>query len=148
MQLYPLLLNITEQNKSNVEIQLYKKISHYAVLASGLGNPNERPVRSHIIFSLNQKKRRPVNFDHSVLNLQVHKETDQVLKSILDDEEIRVFPSLQNYIKKEIVQCLTDIITGIRLYNKQCKMAGEGMPDRKYYISIAILKTWKYWKFT
>lgn len=76
-----------------------------------------------------------------MLNLQVYKETIQVLQSILDDEEIKVFPSLQNYIKKEIVQCLTDIITGIRLYNKQCKKGGEGMPDRTYYDSIATLNT-------
>lgn len=44
MQLYPCLLNITEQKTGN--IVLFKKISHYAVLASGLGNPNEKPVRS------------------------------------------------------------------------------------------------------
>lgn len=57
MQLFPLLLNITEQNKGNIEQQLYKKISHYAVLASGLGNPNERPVRSDIIFpDINRNK--------------------------------------------------------------------------------------------
>lgn len=77
----------------------------------------------------------------TVLNFQVYKETVQVLRSILNDEEIRVFPSLQNCIKQEIVQCLTDIITGIRLYNKQCKKGGEGMPDCTYYDTIIILKT-------
>ncbi|KAH1009601.1 hypothetical protein HUJ04_001932 [Dendroctonus ponderosae] len=101
-KLYPLLLNIIEQDNGNRGEQLYKKICIYVIMASGLGNPNEKPV---------------------------FKEALQVLKSILDEEEIDVFPSLQNYIKQEVIGCLVDLITGIRLYNKACKKGGEGMLD-------------------
>lgn len=45
-KLYPLLLSIVEQDRLNTGQQLYHKMSNYITLASGLGNPTERMVKS------------------------------------------------------------------------------------------------------
>ncbi|XP_050304917.1 cilia- and flagella-associated protein 206-like [Anthonomus grandis grandis] len=110
-KLYPLMIEIIEQDKKNTGDQLFKKICYYVILASGLGNPSKRPVL---------------------------KEAFQVLKSILEPEEIRIFPSIQNYIKQELLESLINIVMGIRLYNRYCKRGGEGIEDLPELLEKAI----------
>ncbi|XP_030764167.1 cilia- and flagella-associated protein 206-like [Sitophilus oryzae] len=112
-KLHPLLMNIVEQDKKNTIEILYKKISIYAILASGMGNP---------------------------ANSDVLKEAKQVVKSIVEVKEMKTFPSVTNYIKQEVVKTIADLSMGIRLYNKECKKGGYGIKDMPKLLNESIAK--------
>ncbi|KAF7270969.1 hypothetical protein GWI33_016101 [Rhynchophorus ferrugineus] len=97
-KLFPFLMNITEQDKTCTVDKLYRQISIYTILASGLGNPEDKIV---------------------------YKEALQVVRSIVDQQEMEVFPTVSNHIKQELVKSLVDLTTGIRLYNRSCKKGGH-----------------------
>jgi hypothetical protein len=89
------------------EIDLtYKKIVYYITLASGLGNPTLEPV---------------------------FKEVRAALGSILDRNELKEFVTQLRYIKMDNLQEFTKLVTGIRLFNKDCGKGGEGMEDCKRF---------------
>lgn len=67
-KLYPLLLDIIEQDRLNNVQQLYQKMSHYITLASGLGNPTERMVKSPY-FILSSIYKIPYSFAAGKSNL-------------------------------------------------------------------------------
>lgn len=83
---------------------MYKKIVFYVTLASGLGNP---------------------------LIDGVFKEAKAALMSILDQEELKEFLGMPKYSKTENLAEFTKLVTGIRLFNKDCSKGGDGMENCK-----------------
>lgn len=115
IRLKPLETEILEFKKVHAEdlsSTLYKKIVYYVVLASGLGNPSLDPV---------------------------YKEGQAALKSILDEKELLEFLNQPKYVKEEQLQEFVKLVTGIRLFNKDCGKGGEGMDDCNFFICISII---------
>ena len=53
------------------------------------------------------------------------------LQSVFPQTELGTFMSLVKKDKERQLQELTMIVTGIRLFNKECGKGGEGIDDRK-----------------
>lgn len=85
---------------------IYKKIVFYVTLASGLGNP---------------------------LMEGVFKEAKAALMSILDQKELKEFRLLPKFSKMENLSEYTKLVTGIRLFNKDCGKGGDGMENCMYF---------------
>lgn len=56
------------------------------------------------------------------------------LKSILDDNELREFTKLSKHKKEVQLLHMSKIISGIRLFNKDCGKGGNGIPKRKNFV--------------
>ncbi|RZC32461.1 UPF0704 protein C6orf165 -like [Asbolus verrucosus] len=98
--------------KEDEEIDfIYKKMVYYITLASGLGNPTLDPV---------------------------FKEVRAALGSILDTHEIKEYCKQPKYAKIENLQEFTKLVTGIRLFNKDCGKGGEGMEELPKLINEAL----------
>ncbi|XP_026316612.1 uncharacterized protein LOC113227803 isoform X2 [Hyposmocoma kahamanoa] len=82
--------------------RLYRKICIYISMASGLGAPSV------------------------VVNL---KEAMAALESVYDFEELYLFVTLPRSDKAEKLQQLLELVSGVRLYNRDCKLGGEMIPD-------------------
>ena len=100
---------VSEEDYINV---LYKKMVYYIGLASGLGSPSIESV---------------------------YKEVRAALGSILDRNEIKEFTTQPRYVKLDNLAEFTKLVTGIRLFNRDCGKGGEGMEDCKY---VGWLKVW------
>lgn len=62
---------------------------------------------------------------------QVFAEGFGALKSVMDDDELKEFTNLSKIAKQSQLTILTKIISGIRLFNKDCDRGGAGIPKRK-----------------
>ncbi|CAG5020865.1 unnamed protein product [Parnassius apollo] len=96
---------LDEEPKSSGEAdskKLFRKISIYIILASGLGNPSQ------------------------IINL---KEGVAALESVFSLEDLRVFVALPVPEKLAQLNELVQIVSGVRLFNRDCKKGGEGIPD-------------------
>ncbi|KAL0861152.1 hypothetical protein ABMA27_009646 [Loxostege sticticalis] len=82
--------------------KLFRKISIYIVLASGLGNPG-------VIVTL--------------------KEGMAALESVFSLEDLHTFVALPRTEKMTHLNELLEIVSGVRLFNRDCKKGGEGIPD-------------------
>ncbi|XP_059045554.1 cilia- and flagella-associated protein 206 isoform X2 [Achroia grisella] len=82
--------------------KLFRKISIYIILASGLGNPG-------VILTL--------------------KEGMAALESVFSMEDLRVFVALPRGEKLTQLSELMELVSGVRLFNRDCKKGGEGIPD-------------------
>lgn len=60
------------------------------------------------------------------------------LQSVFPQSELATFMSLTKADKEQQLSELTMIVTGIRLFNKDCRKGGEGIEDRKDTISHKI----------
>ena len=60
------------------------------------------------------------------------------LQSVFPQTELGRFMSLSKRDKERLLLELTMIVTGIRLYNKECGKGGEGIDDREYLIIISL----------
>lgn len=63
-------------------------------------------------------------------------------KSVVDEEEVKAFMALFPNDRENRIDQLTKIVSGIRLFNKDCNMGGVGISDRKYKIKINSNKTY------
>ncbi|KAI8422905.1 hypothetical protein MSG28_014017 [Choristoneura fumiferana] len=82
--------------------KLFRKISIYINLASGLGNPS-------VITTL--------------------KEGMAALESVFSLQDLRVFVALPRGERSDQLQELLAIVSGVRLFNRDCRKGGEGIPD-------------------
>ncbi|XP_021190015.2 cilia- and flagella-associated protein 206 isoform X1 [Helicoverpa armigera] len=82
--------------------KLFRKISIYIILASGLGNPG-------FITTL--------------------KEGMAALESVFGMEDLKLFVALPRKEKTAQLEVLLGITSGVRLFNGDCKKGGEGIPD-------------------
>ncbi|KAM3957254.1 cilia- and flagella-associated protein 206 [Aphomia sociella] len=104
--LRPLVTEILEEDpdlENEAEFKkLFRKISIYIILASGLGNPG-------VILTL--------------------KEGMAALESVFTMDDLRVFVALPRAEKMAQLSELVDLVSGVRLFNRDCKKGGEGIPD-------------------
>ncbi|XP_048001594.1 cilia- and flagella-associated protein 206-like [Leguminivora glycinivorella] len=82
--------------------KLFRKISVYIILASGLGSP------AHIM---------------------TLKEGMAALESVFSIEDLQLFVALPRTEKKEQLTELLAIVSGVRLFNRDCKKGGDQIPD-------------------
>ncbi|CAH2096727.1 unnamed protein product [Euphydryas editha] len=87
--------------------KLFRKISIYIILSSGLGNPG------------------------SIVTL---KEGMAALESVFSLEDLKVFVALPRSEKMTQLNELMQIASGVRLFNRDCKKGGEGIPDLPFNI--------------
>ncbi|XP_026754369.1 cilia- and flagella-associated protein 206 [Galleria mellonella] len=104
--LRPLVTEILEEDPALEDEsefkKLFRKISIYIILASGLGNPG-------VILTL--------------------KEGMAALESVFSMDDLRVFVSLPRGEKLTQLSELMELVSGVRLFNRDCKKGGEGIPD-------------------
>ncbi|XP_063773005.1 cilia- and flagella-associated protein 206 [Pseudophryne corroboree] len=96
---------------------LYRKIVSYVLLRSGLGSPTE---------------------------IKVVREATAALQSVFPHTELGTFLSLVKKDKERQLKELTMIVTGIRLFNKDCGKGGEGIDDLPSILKEAIPATTKH----
>ena len=106
-RLQPVIREITDsraKTKDDLE-SLYRKIVSAILLRSGLGSPTD---------------------------ISVVREATAALQSIFPQTELGTFMSMNKRDKERQLVELTQIVTGIRLFNKECGKGGEGIDDCKF----------------
>ncbi|KAM8952713.1 cilia- and flagella-associated protein 206 [Pelodytes ibericus] len=115
-RLAPVCREITDSRARTAEEleSLYRKIVSYVLLRSGLGSPTD---------------------------IKVVREATAALQSIFPHTELGTFLSLVKKDKERQLRELTMIVTGIRLFNKDCGKGGEGIDDLPTILKEAIPAT-------
>lgn len=60
------------------------------------------------------------------------------LQSVFPQTELGVFMALGKEEKESQLQELASIVTGIRLFNRDCGKGGEGIDDRKLFTAVML----------
>ncbi|CAK8690676.1 cilia- and flagella-associated protein 206-like [Clavelina lepadiformis] len=115
-RLTPVTREITDSRaRTREELEsLYRKIVSYVLLRSGLGSPTD---------------------------IAVVREATAALQSVFPQTELGTFMSLTKRDKERQLQELTFIVSGIRLFNKECGKGGEGIDDLPGILNEAIPAT-------
>ncbi|KAJ2941620.1 hypothetical protein O0L34_g14676 [Tuta absoluta] len=104
--LSPLLNEILEAEPNMEDTadlkKIFRKISIYIILSSGLGNPA------------------------IIMNL---KEGMAALESVFAFEELKELLLLPRIERRENIEVLMHLVSGVRLFNRDCKKGGEMIPD-------------------
>ncbi|EGW05060.1 UPF0704 protein C6orf165-like [Cricetulus griseus] len=93
---------------------LYRKIVSYVLLRSGLGSPTD---------------------------ITIVREATAALQSVFPQAEMGTFLTLNKKDKERQLKELTMIVTGIRLFNRDCGKGGEGIDDLPSILHEAIPTT-------
>uniref|UniRef100_A0A8C3V2W1 Cilia- and flagella-associated protein 206 n=1 Tax=Catharus ustulatus TaxID=91951 RepID=A0A8C3V2W1_CATUS len=112
-KLAPVVRAITESGphaQENME-NVYQKIITYALLSSGLGSPTD---------------------------IEAVREVTAALQSVFPQTEMSTFISLSKKDKEQQLKDLAMVISGIRLYNKQCQKGGSSIDDLPDILNEAI----------
>uniref|UniRef100_A0A8D0G1V9 Cilia- and flagella-associated protein 206 n=1 Tax=Sphenodon punctatus TaxID=8508 RepID=A0A8D0G1V9_SPHPU len=112
-RLAPVTREITDNRaRTREELEsIYRKIVSYVLLRSGLGSPTD---------------------------IKVVREATAALQSVFPQTELAAFLSLSKKDKERQLKEITMIITGIRLFNKDCGKGGEGIDDLPAILNEAI----------
>lgn len=115
-RMLPVTREITDSRaRTREELEsLYRKIVSAVLLRSGLGSP---------------------------VDIGVVREATAGLQSVFPQTELGTFMSLTKKDKEKQLQELTMIVTGIRLFNKECGKGGEGIDDLPSILNEAIPAT-------
>ncbi|KAM4772648.1 cilia- and flagella-associated protein 206 [Rhinophrynus dorsalis] len=118
-RLAPVCREITDSRARTAEEleSLYRKIVSYVLLRSGLGSPTD---------------------------IKVVREATAALQSVFPHTELGTFLSLVKKDKEQQLKELTMIVTGIRLFNRDCEKGGEGIDDLPAILKEAIPVTTKH----
>ncbi|XP_075718239.1 cilia- and flagella-associated protein 206 [Rhinoderma darwinii] len=118
-RLAPVSREITDSRARTAEEleSLYRKIVSYVLLRSGLGSPTD---------------------------IKVVREATAALQSVFPHTELGTFLALVKKDKERQLKELTMIVTGIRLFNKDCGKGGEGIDDLPTILKEAIPATIKH----
>ncbi|NXX06474.1 CF206 protein, partial [Larus smithsonianus] len=102
-RLAPVVRDITESRPHVQEIEsVYQTIVSYVLLSSGLGSPTD---------------------------IEVVREVTAGLQSVFPQREMITFISLSKKNKEQQLKNLAKLVTGIRLYNKECGKGGSSIDD-------------------
>ncbi|XP_065745121.1 cilia- and flagella-associated protein 206 isoform X2 [Phocoena phocoena] len=93
---------------------LYRKIVSYVLLRSGLGSPTD---------------------------IKIVREATAALQSVFPQAELGTFLTLSKKDRERQLKELTMIVTGIRLFNRDCGKGGEGIDDLPAILQEAIPAT-------
>lgn len=115
-RLQPVIREITDSRaRTREELEsLYRKIVSAVLLRSGLGSPTD---------------------------IAVVREATAALQSVFPQTELGTFMSLVKKDKERQLHELTMIVTGIRLFNKECGKGGEGIDDLPAILNEAVPAT-------
>ncbi|XP_067935310.1 cilia- and flagella-associated protein 206-like isoform X2 [Watersipora subatra] len=115
-RLQPVLREITDSRaRTREELEsLYRKIVSAVLLRSGLGSPTD---------------------------IAVVREATAALQSVFPQTELGTFMAMNKRDKERQLQELTMIVTGIRLFNKECGKGGEGIDDLPGILNEAVPAT-------
>lgn len=115
-RLQPVVREITDSRaRTREELEsLYRKIVSAVLLRSGLGSPTD---------------------------IAVVREATAALQSVFPQTELGSFMSLTKRDKERQLLELTMIVTGIRLFNKECGKGGEGIDDLPAILNEAVPAT-------
>lgn len=115
-RLKPVIRDITDARaRSRDELDaLYRKIVSYVLLRSGLGSPTD---------------------------IGVVREATAALQSVFPQTELGTFMALTLLDKEKQLKELSNIITGIRLFNRDCGKGGEGIDDLPSILRDALQAT-------
>ncbi|KAB0798729.1 hypothetical protein PPYR_06609 [Photinus pyralis] len=91
--------------------RLFRKVVYFITLTSGLGNPTDE---------------------------QVYKESAAALKSALLETDLKEFVNETRENKEYQLIELTELVTGIRLFNRDCKKCGSGIEDLPKMLTKAL----------
>ncbi|XP_049674160.1 cilia- and flagella-associated protein 206 isoform X1 [Accipiter gentilis] len=112
-RLAPVVRDITDSRphvQEEVE-NVYRKIVSYVLLRSGLGSPTD---------------------------IEVVREVTAALQSVFPQTEMITFISLSKKNKEQQLKNLAMLVTGIRLYNKECRKGGSSIDDLPAILNEAI----------
>ncbi|XP_063717378.1 cilia- and flagella-associated protein 206-like [Symsagittifera roscoffensis] len=117
-RMQPVIREITDSRaRTREELEaLYRKIVSAILLRSGLGSPTD---------------------------IAVVREATAALQSVFPQAELGTFMNLTKRDKERQLNELTLIVTGIRLFNKDCGKGGEGIDDLPAILNEAIPATMK-----
>ncbi|KAM6367635.1 cilia- and flagella-associated protein 206 isoform 2-T2 [Alca torda] len=102
-RLAPVVRDITDSRPRVQEIDsVYQKIVSYVLLSSGLGSPTD---------------------------IEVVREVTAGLQSVFPQREMITFISLSKKNKEQQLKNLAKLVTGIRLYNRECGKGGSSIDD-------------------
>lgn len=59
------------------------------------------------------------------------KEAELALKSVFNENDLKKFLEDKEVEREEKLSELTDLVTGVRLFNKDCNKGGVGIEERK-----------------
>ncbi|XP_065882314.1 cilia- and flagella-associated protein 206-like isoform X2 [Dysidea avara] len=112
-RLQPITREITDYRaRTREELEtLYRKIVSYILLQSGLGSPTD---------------------------IAVVREATAALQSVFPQTELGTFMIMSKPDKERQLKELTSIVTGIRLFNRNCGKGGEGIDDLPSVLKEAI----------
>lgn len=115
-RLSPVTREVTDSRaRTREELEsLYRKIVSYVLLRSGLGSPTD---------------------------IGVVREATAALQSVFPQTELGTFMALSKHDKERQLQELTLIVSGIRLFNKECGKGGEGIDNLPAILNEAIPAT-------
>lgn len=115
-RLQPVIREITDSRaRTRDELEgLYRRIVSCVLLRSGLGSPTD---------------------------IAVVREATAALQSVFPQTELGTFMSLTKRDKERQLNELTLIVTGIRLFNRECGKGGEGIDDLPAILSEAVPAT-------
>ncbi|KAL9982740.1 hypothetical protein ACROYT_G004830 [Oculina patagonica] len=115
-RLQPVVREITDSRaRTRDELEgLYRRIVSCVLLRSGLGSPTD---------------------------IAVVREATAALQSVFPQTELGTFMSLTKRDKERQLNELTLIVTGIRLFNRECGKGGEGIDDLPAILSEAVPAT-------
>jgi len=115
-RLLPVVREITDSRaRTRDELEsLYRKIVSAVLLRSGLGSPTD---------------------------IAVVREATAALNSIFPATELGTFLALDRKDKERQLAELTSLVTGIRLFNKECGKGGEGIDDLPGILNEAVPAT-------
>ncbi|NXS66609.1 CF206 protein, partial [Pandion haliaetus] len=112
-RLAPVVRDITD-SRPRVQEEMenvYRKIVSYVLLSSGLGSPTD---------------------------IEVVREVTAALQSVFPQTEMITFISLSKKNKEQQLKNLAMLVTGIRLYNKECRKGGSSIDDLPAILNEAI----------
>ncbi|NXP56577.1 CF206 protein, partial [Heliornis fulica] len=112
-RLAPVVRDITE-SRPRVQEEMenvYRKVINYVLLSSGLGSPTD---------------------------IEVVREVTAALQSVFSWTEMITFISLSKKNKERQLKNLAMLVTGIRLYNKECGKGGHSIDDLPAILNEAI----------
>ncbi|NWU78319.1 CF206 protein, partial [Onychorhynchus coronatus] len=112
-KLAPMVRDITDHcPRVQEEIEkVYQNIVSYALLSSGLGSPTD---------------------------IEAVREVTAALQSIFPQTEMTAFISLNKKDKEQQLKDLAMLVTGIRLYNRECRKGGRSIDDLPAILNEAI----------
>ncbi|NWQ64832.1 CF206 protein, partial [Neopipo cinnamomea] len=112
-KLAPVVRDITDRCphvQEEIE-KVYQNIVSYALLSSGLGSPTD---------------------------IEAVREVTAALQSVFPQTEMTAFISLSKKDKEQQLKDLAMLVTGIRLYNKECRKGGRSIDDLPAILNEAI----------